>query len=94
MPMPDIAKIRRGGWRRQDGSRRPTVVAAAASISPELSDRPRGRQMEPANQRADLVDPVISRARISASVILAWPYELSTTSLRSPRRSKRRVPAS
>jgi len=50
--------------------------------------------MEPANQRADLVDPVISRARISASVILAWPYELSTTSLRSPCRSKRRVPAS
>ena len=93
MPMPDTAKIDAEAGASRNGSRRPTV-AAAASISPELSDRPRRHQMEPANQRVNLVDPVISCARISASMIPARPDELSTTSLRSPRRSKRRAPAS
>jgi transposase-like protein len=42
MPMPDTAKIDAEAGASRNGSRRPTV-AAAASISPELSDRPRRR---------------------------------------------------
>ena len=41
--MPDTASDAEAGAARTGGGRRPTVVAAPASASPELSDRPRRR---------------------------------------------------
>src|SRR6478752_6556969 len=43
MPMPDTVRIDPEAGASRNESRRPTVVPAAASASPELSDRPRRR---------------------------------------------------
>ena len=43
MPMPDAARIDPEAGASRNESRRPTVVTAVASTSPELSDRPRRR---------------------------------------------------
>ena len=43
MPMPDTARSDPEAGASRNGSRRPTVVTAVASTSPELSDRPHRR---------------------------------------------------
>src|SRR5258708_18449398 len=89
MPMPHAAIDAEAGAAR-NGGRRPTVVAAPASASPELSDRPRRRSFSAQDKLRILAetDRAAETGGIRAHLPPQGAYSAAPPAWRRPRRAR------